>query len=95
MSIKLTEELVRHLRREHRAGRVSVRAVGQLYEMSAEAVRRMLRGETWAHVKEYTEASSDEVESSLARLQAELARGTAKRDGLNAELDALSEDGTT
>lgn len=67
---KFTEDLVRSLRAEYRAGRITVRAICTGYEMSAEAVRRMLRGETWAWVKE--RKTEDEISREAGEMQARL-----------------------
>ena len=90
-SAKLTAEDVRVLRARYRAGQVTVRGIAAVHRMSAEAVRRMLRGETWAWVEDapppaLTEEQHAAMRASEQRLLRELSASTAATAAKGAEI---------
>ena len=90
-SAKLTAEDVRVLRARYRAGQVTVRGIAAVHRMSAEAVRRMLRGETWAWVEDMpppalTEEQHAAMRASEQRLLRELSASTAATAAKGAEI---------
>lgn len=67
---KLTAGEVRAYRARYERGDVSVRGIAAMHEMSTEAVRRMLRRETWAWVKD--EVGREEVMAAAGEMEARL-----------------------